>query len=185
MSTTPSKITLQLDAIKFNSNKLSISEPSVGIIANQLYKRVLDGEVSAVKTYEAVKLIGDVADVLKKCVDENGKNNFTDLVRKEISDNLQGEKAYTTEKGTKFSLAETGTKYSFKTCGDKIWEYYDFEIERLTKLKKDREAFLKTINNVVIMSFPDPVTGELLENVELTPAIKTSTSSFKVELRKE
>ena len=183
--TTQSKVSLQLDKIKFNSNKLAISETSVGVVANQFYQRVLDGEVSAVDTYEAVKFIGDVAEELKKCVDENGKNKFVDLMRSEITAALNGGKFITTKFGTKFSLAETGTKWTYTDCGDPLWNYYAAEIKKLDELRKAREKYLQTITvkqpvgNVLI-----PQTGELHENVEITPPIKTSISSFKTELLK-
>lgn len=182
---TQSKVKLELNEIKFQSNKLRVSEPSVDIIANQLYQKVLDGGASAIDTYEATVFMGKVADKLKDCTDENGKNKFTDLVREEITANLNGEKAATTRLGSKFSLAETGTKYDFAHTQDPIWAYYDAEIKKLDKLKKTRETLLKTVTDVVIMSFPDPTTGELLENVEILAPIKTSTSSFKVELLKD
>lgn len=183
---TQSKVNLQLDTVKFSSNKLTVSEPSVNIVANNLYQKVLDGEVSAVDTYEAVKFIGDVADVLKKCVDENGKNNFTDLVRDEITLNLNGEKNIVTKRGTKFSLAETGTKWHYDKVRDPLWNYYASEIERLDKLRKAREKYLQTITTTQpIGTVAIPETGELHENVEINPPIKTSTSSFKVELKKD
>lgn len=185
MSTQPSKIKLELNEIKFASNKLTVSQPSVGIIANQLYQKVLDGNASAIDTYEGLKFIGDVADELKKCTDELGKNDFTELVRQEIQERLEGGREVTTKLGSKFALAEVGTKYDFTASGDPIWNYYTAEITKLDKLKKTRETFLKTITDVVIMTFPDPITGELLENVELLPPIKTSTSSFKVTLLKD
>lgn len=183
--TTQSKVTMQLDKVKFSSNKIAVSEPSAGLIANQLYQRVLNGEASAVETYEAAKFMGSVADALKSCTDEVGKNSFTDLIRAEISENLQGEKAYTTKFGSKFSLAETGTKYDFKQCGDVLWNHYEAEIAKLDKLKKGRETLLKSLTAPMIVSYPDPETGEMLENVELIPPTKTSTSSFKVELLKD
>lgn len=179
-----SKVTLQLDKIKFNSNKLAVSEPSVGIIANQLYQRVLDGEVSAIDTYEAAAFMGKVADSLKGQVDELGKNNFTDLVRDEIAKN-QTDKGFTTRFGSKFSLAENGTKYNFNKCGDKLWVYYESEIARIKKLKDEREKLLKALTAPMTVSYPDPETGELLEGVELIPPTKTSTSGFKVELNKD
>lgn len=182
---TQSKVTLELDNIKFKSKGLAVSEPSAGIIAEQLYKRVLDGEASAVDTYEAAVFMGKVGDALKGCVDELGKNAFTDLIREEISANSNGEKAYTTRLGSKFSLAEVGTKVDYTKCGDVLWNYYTAEIEKLDKLKKGREALLKTLTEPMIVSYPDPATGELLENVELLPPTKTSTSSFKVELVKK
>lgn len=177
------KVKLELNEIKFSSNKLAISTPSTEVLANQLYQKVLNGDVSAIDTYEAVKFLGEVADVLKKCTDDNGKNNFTDLVREEIVAN--SDKVFTTKLGSKFSLAETGTKYNFEHCGDPLWNHYNSEIKKLDAVKKKREAFLKTITDLVIISFPDPATGELLENVEILAPIKTSTSSFKVELKSE
>ena len=91
----------------------------------------------------------------------------------------------TTRLGTKFSLAEVGTKWYYDKCGDPLWNYYNSEIERLDKLKKARETYLKTLTVVQpATTMVIPETGEIHEGVEVNPPLKTSTSSFKTELLK-
>lgn len=181
---TQSKVKLEIDSIKFSSNKLALTEPSVSVIASQLYSKVLEGHASAIDTYEAVAFMGKVADTLKGCTDETGKNKFSDLIREEITKRAENGKFTSTKFGSKFSLAETGTKYVFDNCGDKLWEFYDKEAKRIKKLKEEREKFLKALTTPIKVSYPDPETGEMIEDVELTPPTKTSESSFKVELTK-
>jgi hypothetical protein len=147
---------------------------------------VLDGEVSALDTYEAVSFMSKVADQLKGCADELGKNKFVDLVREEISANAEGgEKTVITKFGSKYSLAETGTKYDYSKCGDILYNHYTKEAARIDKLVKEREKFLKALTTPMKVSFPDPETGEMHEDVELIPPTKTSTSSFKLEIKKD
>jgi hypothetical protein len=186
MSTvTQGKLNLQIDKIKFSGNKVALTEPSANAVALQMYNRVLEGEVSALDTYEALSFMSKVAEQLKSCEDELGKNKFVDLVRQEITDNADGDqKVVTTKFGSKYSLAETGTKYNFTKCGDKLWDYYSKEADRIDKLIKEREKFLKSLTTPIKVSYPDPETGEMIEDAELVPPTKTSTSSFKLEIKK-
>lgn len=183
---TSSKVSLQVDKIKFSGNKVALTEPSATAVATQMYNRVLEGEVSALDTYEAVSFMAKVADQLKGCADELGKNKFVDLVREEIAANAEGgEKSVITKFGSKYSLAETGTKYDYSKCGDVLYNYYTKEAARIDKLVKEREKFLKALTTPIKVSFPDPETGEMHEDVELIPPTKTSTSSFKLEIKKD
>lgn len=181
-----SKVTMELDTLKYQSKDVQISKPAASNVAQKLYEDVLNGQTSAIQVVEMINFITEVGSQLKTKEDDNGKNKWVDVVREEIIREAGDEKDTTTSKyGTKFSLAETGTSYDYEHCGDPLWNYYDREIKRLKDLQKEREKFLKTIKDFVVMSFPDPETGELLENVELLAPIKTSTSSYKVELLKK
>ena len=53
------------------------------------------------------------------------------------------------------------------------------EIELLKVKMKERESFLKTLKESVVMNVVDPDTSEFHENVELYPPVKSSTSTFK------
>lgn len=184
-TTTQSKVNLQIDKIKFSNNKVALTEPSAAAVANQLYNRVLEGQTTALETYEAVSFMSKVAEQLKGCADELGKNKFVDLIREEITANAEGDqKVVTTKFGSKYSLAETGTKYDYSKCGDVLYNYYAKEAARIDKLIKEREKFLKSLTAPIKVSYPDPETGEMHEDVELIPPTKTSTSSFKLEINK-
>ena len=169
---------IQLNESKFDK-ELQISKGNAIGVANTLYQQVLDGQTSAINVAELFKFMEHVGEQIKGMADENGKNKFVDLIRGEISRLSDESGNYTSKFGTVFKQAETGVKYDYTKCGDPLWNYYNTEMEKLDKKKKKRETFLKTIavaypaGNVLV-----PETGELHENVEIKPPIKTSNSSY-------
>jgi hypothetical protein len=179
------KFLIKLDDAKYDKS-LQISKNGVQQAADALYNKVLEGETSAVQVAEMINFVTQVATEVKKKTDDMGKNAFVDLVRDQIKANSNGDGTYVTKYGTKLELAETAVSYAFDACKDPLWDFYDQEIKKMDKLKKNREKFLKTITkeypagNILI-----PETGELHENVTLYPPIKTSTSSFKQTLSTE
>jgi len=179
-----SKLKFQLEKVNVSSNAIAVSESSVKGIAQKLFNDVNDGKVSAIEAIEACTFIGKVADELKKMQDESGKITMNKLICEEIALNADNRKDYTTSKGTKFSLAETGTSYDYSVCNDPLYNSLVGKLEALKKEVKDRETFLKTIKGFMIVSIPDPESGELLENITINAPVKTSTSSFKCTLLK-
>lgn len=179
------KVIMRLDESKYDKS-LQVSQGGVQQAADALYGQVLEGTASAIQVAEMINFMAKVGEAVKGKSDEQGKNAFVDLVRSEIRANSSDDKKYTTKYGTVLELAETGVSYTYKACGDPLWNYYTYEIEKLKKLKETREKFLKTITqefpvgNVLI-----PETGELHEEVVLFPPIKTSISSFKQSLAKD
>lgn len=179
------KFLIQLDESKFSKN-LPICKSSVIQVSENLYNQVLEGHVTAINTAELLKFMEEVIKDVKGKTDANGENSFVDLVRGEIKTSADDGKKVISRYGTSLELAETGVKYDFSSCGDPQWNYYESEIKRLDKEKKKRETFLKTIDKPYLAgNIVDPGTGELHENVELYPPIKTSTSSFKQSLLDE
>lgn len=180
----PNKFLIKLDESNYNG-KVSITEAGVEQVAAKLYDDVLEGRTSAVTVIEMLKFTGEVEAKIKTMADLNDQNKFVDLVRDEIIRNSDNGKSFTSKYGTKLELAETGTKYKFEVCGDPIWNYLNKQVIDLKKQLTIRETFLKTfINPYLVGNVVDPETGEVIENVELNPPIKTSTSSYKQTLLK-
>lgn len=179
-----SKLKFQLEKVNVTSNAITVSESSVKGLAQKLFNDVNDGKISAIEAMEACTFIGKVADELKKITDDSGKITMNKLICEEIELNAQDKKNFTTQKGTKFSLAETGTSYDYEVCGDPLYNSLVLKLEALKKEVKDRETFLKTIKDFMIVSIPDPESGELLENITINAPVKSSTSSFKCTLLK-
>lgn len=181
---TKSKVTFELDTVKYQSTDIVISKPAADAVAQRFYDQVMEGEKSPTQIVEFINFVASVGDALKNKEDIKGKNKWVDLVREEIEKN--GEKGkFVSKYGTKFSLQEVATKYDYTKCGDPIWTNLNAQIEELKEKIKVRETFLKSLTTAVQMSFPDPSTGELLENVNLFPPVKSSTSSYKTELLKD
>lgn len=183
---TKTKLSLQLDTLKYDNKGIQISEPSADMVAQNLFDKVMEGETTALQVAEMINFTSKVGEILKKKEDITGKHKWNDLVREEIARHSNDGKSTVSAYGTKFSLTEAGTKYDYDVCEDPLWEYYDAEAKRIDKLKKAREKFLQSlsgpnpIGNVMI-----PETGEIFENVEVYPPSKTSTSTYKTELLKD
>lgn len=75
--------------------------------------------------------------------------------------------------GATISKAETGVKYAYDS--DYTWQTINAELESLKHRLKERETLLKSLTSPVV----DPETGEMIH-----PAVKYSTTSFKIELKK-
>lgn len=163
----------------------SISKKSVSAVAEIMYNNILEGESSAISTAEFFKFTSEVEKRLKELSDETGNNDFVGMVRDEIERNSDDGNSYLSKFGTKISKTEAGYKYDYSVCNDPIWDSMNKELEFLKAEIKKREEFLKSLPTVMIVNILDPKTGELLENVELYPPNKTSTSTFKVELLKD
>lgn len=181
---TENKFMIRLDESDYNG-QVQISEVGVSQVASKLYDDIIEGRSTAVQVAEMFKFVEEVSKKVKGMTDDNDKNSFTDLVRDEIKASSDNGKSFTSRYGTKLKLAETGVNYDFTACKDPLWDYYQTQLVLLKEIIKERETFLKTIK----VSYPVgnllvPETGELHENVELHPAIRTSTSSFTQTLLK-
>ena len=162
-----------------------ISKNSIEETANKLYYNILEGKMSSVSIVEFFKFTEDVHKKVKELTDDKGENPFSDLVRTEIANNSDDGKTFTTSNVIKLSLIEAGVKYDYSKCNDPI--LVDLE-KQMAKLKKDvdaRQKFLQSVQGMMLITVADPETGEMLENIEVYPPIKTSTSTFKTEILKD
>lgn len=173
-----SKFFIQLDKAEYKTP--DISKKGSFVAANNLYNSILEGTNSAVQVAEMFKFVEETSKQLKELTDSNGKNSFVDLVREEIISNSDDGKSYVSKYGNKFELMEAAPKHDYSHCGDPIWNKLNSEIEKLKVRLKERESFLKGLKaKTDLMNVVDPYTGEIYENVELYPPIKTSTSTYK------
>lgn len=162
----------------------TITKESIEGTAGRLYDMMMDGDLSPLSVAEFIKFTEDVTKILKSLSDETGNNKFVDLVRDDIIKNSNDGKSCLTNSGLKLSLTEAGTEYDYSECNDPIWNNLKIEIDTLNKTIKARQEFLRTIQGSMLISIPDPLTGELIENIEIFPPIKKSTSTYKAEIPK-
>lgn len=185
MSTKKANFLIKLDDVN-HKNKLPISKSGVNSVAGKLYEDVIEGRTSAISLAEMFKFMEEVSKELKDFTDMNGKNRFVDLVRDEIVRNSDDGKSCVSRYGTKIELSENGTKYDYTSCNDPYWNYLNKELEALKKKMDKRQIFLRTIEGATpVGNVLNPDTGELHENVELYPPIKTSSSSYKQTFLKD
>jgi hypothetical protein len=102
--------------------------------------------------------------------------DYVDYVTSELS---KHQKSYNTSAGSKIEMAELGTKYDYSVCGDSQWNLFNSKVEEYTKLRKEREEFLKVIPYEGIDVLSDE--GEL---IHLNKPNKTSTTGYKVTIAK-
>jgi hypothetical protein len=173
-----------LEIAKSKVNLPFVSELSVTSAATKIHHELMEGTLDPIKVTSMFKFSTDTYAKLKELTDENGKNSLADMVRESIELNADDKKNLITEAGIKFSLAEVGTSYDFSKCNCSEWVALDNQIKDLTAKKKEREKFLKGINDMITVAVPDLETGELVIT-EIYAPTKSSTSSFKSEFVKE
>lgn len=76
--------------------------------------------------------------------------------------------------GATIELMESGIKYDYSQCNDRKYNETASEIEKLDKVRKEREKFLKSLTASV--SLNDPDTGEVHD---VHPPQRTSTTTIK------
>lgn len=105
------------------------------------------------------------------------KNLKTDhLIKDAVLEEAEKYGAKSFEKGNaKFQIKETGVMFDYDNCEDA--EYNDIvnQIDKLTRVKKERESFLKSITPEM------EVYGK--DGIQLKPAVKKSTTSVTVILK--
>lgn len=179
-----SKQNLSLTVGKAEYGVPVISKKTVKGTAESIYNNIVQGEVSALSVAELFKFTEEVVKELKNISDENDANSFTDLVIEEIKRNAEDGISCTSKYGTKFSPMESGYKYDYIVCNDPIWNSLNKQMVELKETMKARETMLKSIRGSMLISVPDPETGELLENIEIYPPAVSSTTTYKTELLK-
>lgn len=159
-----------------NMNELNLNSqwlPSVAAIdklANNLIKPINDGEIDVIKAIATIRAVQEALDKVT--------NELKPLVINELHKYSSKEKIIS--HGTEFILKEAGVKYDYSKCGDTVWNNLDAEIKKLSEEKKEREKFLKSIKDMMIVV--DATTGEVCE---IKAPTKTSTTTYVVTFAKE
>jgi uncharacterized protein YbcI len=100
--------------------------------------------------------------------------DYIDAVRTEI----EKHKTINTNNGSKLELTESGVKYDYSKCDDPILADLMTKKDELDKSIEERQKFLKSLSYEGM----ELVLGD--EVVKLFPPSKSSTSTYKVTLKK-
>jgi len=137
-------------------------------VANEMVQGIIDGNVQTEKALLTIRAI--------RMAMESAEDKIKDQVIDEL--HKRGKEGFDVY-GAKVNLKELGVKYDYTNCLDPIWNDLDAELKRVSDLKKEREAFLKSITKA--MTFVDDSTGEV---VTIQPPIRQSTTSYTITFAK-
>lgn len=146
---------------------LVINKGTVEEVRSELARKVIDGEVDAVKVMAAIKFYQKVFNG-----DDKKDNGLTHLIKDEVLTELGKDKIRQDWYGFKVEVKEAGAKYDYSNCNDKV--YFDLieEEKELSERIKARETFLKSIKESESILNED--TGEV---TKIYPPVKKSTTS--------
>ncbi len=168
---------IKLESTEYNTP--DISKIGAFAAAKHLYDNIISKKYTAVQVAEMLKFVEETSKQLREIEDDNGKNGFVELVRKEIKDSKYSE-GLITKNGTKFELFEAAIRNDYSVCGDPVWSRISKEIDLLKEMLKEREAFLKTIKEEQFFeNLQDPFNKEVYSNVKIHPPISSSTPTYK------
>lgn len=127
-------------------------------------------KAGAIKPLEFAAIMKATEDFVKEARAAAGET-----IQEELKHWPQGKATFN---GVKIEKAEVGTKYDFSA--DPVWQKYAAQLEEVKTMMAGREALLKNLPKMIVETDPD--TGEMFE---VWPAVKTSTTGYKVTLPKE
>lgn len=84
--------------------------------------------------------------------------------------------------GATFSTKLTGVKYDYASTGDPLWKYWEATEKSSKKARTEREAFLKALDQKMVMKVSIPMQGEVVATI--IPPTKTGTESFEMKIPK-
>jgi hypothetical protein len=148
----------------------SITNETIETHANKIIDAIVNGEIDPLKLAVQIKYFEDVIDKIKDTLKSEVITELNKYSRNEAITKFSSE----------FKVKEYGTKYDYSNCNDDNWNNCNELIAHTSKLKKDREAFLKTIKESI--TTVDPQTGEVKT---LFAPIKTSTTSYSITWHKK
>ena len=149
-----------------NSN---ISKGDLNVIAESTINEIINNKNAT----EVIDVISKMEYLIKQI---RSNEDFINYVRGYIS--LHGN-SLELSSGTKMELAEVGVKYDYSNCNDDVIENLLSRQEEIEDLLKQRQLFLRSL----------PLEGMELVTIHgelkrIYPPSKSSTSSFKVTLKK-
>jgi hypothetical protein len=157
-------------------DNLPVSKASVEATREDIARRVLDGEISAVKVQSAIKFYEKVFNG-----DDKKNNGLNDIIKPFVVDEIEKDPHRKEWFGFEVSVGEAGARYHFDNCNyPKLTELYDQKKELEAKIK-EVETMLKGIPKGGHLIITDEDTGE--QTKVFAPA-KTSTTSAKFLLKK-
>lgn len=139
----------------------------VAKFSKQLVQSVMDGETNPLELLVLLRALEKTSETVIDCIRENINSAAGKFSEREIE-----------MFGAKLEKSEVGVKYDYASTGDAIWEQRDAGVNAAESLRKEREAFLRTLRQP--MTVVDESTGEV---TQIKPPIKRSTSFVKVHLK--
>jgi hypothetical protein len=150
---------------------LPVSKASVEAIRQELLRRVMDGEVSAVQVQAAIKFYEKVFNG-----DDKKYNGLNDTLKPFVVQEIQDDPTRKNWYGFEASVGETGVKYNYANCNDpELLELMEKQAEINEKIK-DRQTFLRSLKGGTPIIVDDCA-------VMVYPPAKSSTTSAKFLLK--
>jgi hypothetical protein len=154
-----------------NLEKMSnISNKTINDHAQKMIQMIDDGEIDPLTLALQIKYIEELIDIVKP--------KLRDEVITKCNQYSKGENII--KYGSEFKIKESATKYNFNNCNDPLWNEYNNKIKEADEIKKSRETFLKNIKEK--FTIVDEDTGETFE---IHPPMKTSTTTYSINIPKE
>lgn len=156
------------DLIKID---LKPSKASAEAIRNELSRKVIDGEISAVQVQAAIKFYQKVFDG-----DDKKDNGLVHQIKSYVVDEIEKDSHRKDWFGYQVTVGEAGARYSFENCNDPELAELEAQEKELKEKIKDRQTFLKSLKG----GFDIIWNGE---GVTVFPPAKFSTTSAKFILK--
>lgn len=139
----------------------------VAKFSKQLIQSVMDGETNPLELLVLLRALEKTSETVIDCIRENINSEAAKFSEREIE-----------MFGARLEKSEVGTKYDYASTGDVVWETRDSSVKAAESLRKEREAFLRTLRQP--MTVVDESTGEV---TQIKPPLKRSTTFVKVSLK--
>lgn len=146
-------------------NQMPETKGQIKSFANLVIKSVKDGNINPLDLTIKLKALEDTTDIIRKAI----KSDAT------IEADKYG-KSFTYH-NAKIDVVMAGVKYDYSNCEDPEWNELNLEIIALSEKRKERETFLKSLNNY--LTIVDEDTGE---TSTIYPPKKTGTETIKITL---
>lgn len=143
------------------------TKDGIKVFVNQVVTEVKNGNVSALR----LKMLCKTMDLISEKIDKETRQEQINEASK------YGDRPFDFQ-GAELHLTSVKTEYDYTQSGDPELERIDLQIKELTKKRKDREAFLKSLTNSEVIV--DQSTGEL---VTIKPPLKRQTDGVKVTIK--
>jgi hypothetical protein len=152
-------------------DNLPVSKASVEEVRSEIARKVLDGEISAVKVQAAIKFYEKVFNG-----DDKKDNGLNHLIKPYVVDELEKDTKRKDWFGFQVTVGEVGARYSYDNCNDPVYAELMEAKKELDEKIKERTDFLKSIKSSM---------GVIIEGeaVTLYPPLKTSSTSAKFQLK--
>lgn len=139
----------------------------IGRFAAGVINNVKNGEANALEVLVMLRALEALSETIRDSI----KENILTAADK------YSEKTFEVF-GARIEKGDVGVKYLYETSGDWQWESFKTQEQTAANLRKDREAFLRSLKEPI--TIVDEESGEVST---IKPPLKRSTSGLKVFLK--